>query len=565
MYLPFIFTIVFLSTLELGSTRRDREVKKACNKLKVIHNDIDENYPRPNGCIMEFNTSRGRCCAIGSRKIRKYIFHEKFLRRRICYRIRCKFSKGKKRKKWVTCGCKKEKVKFPELTLISTTLKRTTLRPPTTITPPKPTTLKTTTLPPPPPPTTTRPKTTIRRRTTTPRQPGCVHNGVFYSPGEEIERGQTGNWCYGTICSDDGSIMSWDNFDCEPTTTPKRTTLRPPTTTTPPKPPTTQKTTTLPPPPPPTTKRPRTTTRRRTTTPRQPGCVYHGVVYPYGEIPSMSGKDGNWCYGAICGEDGNIMHWDNFDCGTKPPSTTTKHTTLRPPTTPKRTTLPPPPPPTTTKRPPTTRRKTTTPAISGCLYNGVVYPYGEIPSMTGKDGNWCYGAICGEDGNIMHWDNFDCGTKKTTTSKPPTKPPTPPPPPTTLQNGCYHNGKHFDEGEEIPEFSDKVGSKCSGKLCGPDGSLVPWKIENCDSTTPEPEIPGELQGCIVKGRYFAVGDTIPFMSETDGSYCLKFFCNEYLELEKLENYNCNGGTTPRGEWSTTMPSRMDTTQYYEPY
>ena len=56
--------------------------------------------------------------------------------------------------------------------------------------------------------------------------PGCYVNGEFYPPGEKISSGQDvfNNWCYGTFCGDDGSIIYWDNFDCFSTTT---TTLPP--------------------------------------------------------------------------------------------------------------------------------------------------------------------------------------------------------------------------------------------------------------------------------------------------------------------------------------------------
>ena len=50
---------------------------------------------------------------------------------------------------------------------------------------------------------------------------GCYENGKFYAPGEEISRGEDKdiNWCYGSFCGDDGSVIAWDNFECYPTTT----------------------------------------------------------------------------------------------------------------------------------------------------------------------------------------------------------------------------------------------------------------------------------------------------------------------------------------------------------
>ncbi|XP_062600579.1 mucin-2-like, partial [Saccostrea cucullata] len=68
----------------------------------------------------------------------------------------------------------------------------------------------------------------------------CHYNGKWYMPGEMIEQGQSGNWCYFTQCSDTGHVISGDNFNCgttypttiPPTTTPFLTTTPAITTTT---------------------------------------------------------------------------------------------------------------------------------------------------------------------------------------------------------------------------------------------------------------------------------------------------------------------------------------------
>lgn len=49
-------------------------------------------------------------------------------------------------------------------------------------------------------------------------------------PGQVIEKGQSGNWCYSTYCSHDGHLLYGDDFHCM-TTIPVSTTV--PTTTTP--------------------------------------------------------------------------------------------------------------------------------------------------------------------------------------------------------------------------------------------------------------------------------------------------------------------------------------------
>lgn len=58
----------------------------------------------------------------------------------------------------------------------------------------------------------------------------CHHNGRWYMPGQVIEKGQSGNWCYSTYCSHDGHLLYGDDFHCM-TTIPVSTTV--PTTTTP--------------------------------------------------------------------------------------------------------------------------------------------------------------------------------------------------------------------------------------------------------------------------------------------------------------------------------------------
>ena len=63
----------------------------------------------------------------------------------------------------------------------------------------------------------TSPLPTTLRPTTV---PGCLYKGRFYPPGE-IEQGSDhsdGNWCYGTVCDSSGYVWHWDNFDCGPST-----------------------------------------------------------------------------------------------------------------------------------------------------------------------------------------------------------------------------------------------------------------------------------------------------------------------------------------------------------
>ena len=142
--------------------------------------------------------------------------------------------------------------------------------------------------------------------------------------------------------------------------------------------------------------------------PRQ-GCFYEGKWHPpNSEISSGKDEEQGWCYGLYCDHMGQIMAWDDFHCG---PSTTTPPTTL----------------------PPTTAPTTMLP---GCLHQGKWYPQGKEISR-GSDGiGWCYGAFCDEDGDVIMWDDFDCGPSST---PPTTLPPTTAP--TTMPPGCLHQGK----------------------------------------------------------------------------------------------------------------------------
>ncbi|KAL4230776.1 hypothetical protein ACF0H5_011151 [Mactra antiquata] len=50
--------------------------------------------------------------------------------------------------------------------------------------------------------------------TTTPKPRGCHYKGHFYEPLAEIERGQTGKWCYGSYCNHKGIVIHWDDHQC---------------------------------------------------------------------------------------------------------------------------------------------------------------------------------------------------------------------------------------------------------------------------------------------------------------------------------------------------------------
>ena len=83
-----------------------------------------------------------------------------------------------------------------------------------------------------------------------------------------------------------------------------------------------------------------------TTPPMPPGCHYNGQYYPpNSEIYKDEDRQSNWCHGAFCDGQGQVLHWDNFNCfpSTTPPTTTAPTTT--PPTTTAPATTPPTTPP----------------------------------------------------------------------------------------------------------------------------------------------------------------------------------------------------------------------------
>ncbi|CAH1790052.1 unnamed protein product, partial [Owenia fusiformis] len=134
-----------------------------------------------------------------------------------------------------------------------------------------------------------------------------------------------------------------------------------------------------------------------------PKCYYEGNVYEVGDLvyERLEGDSIPMCYSGHCRPGGWIDHKlsgnDNCIPRTTLPPTTTPEPTPHVTTTPKIATTP----------------STTIPA--GCLYEGIFYYPGEdIPAASGQDGNWCYGAYCSEDGQILSWDNFNCGPSTTT-------------------------------------------------------------------------------------------------------------------------------------------------------
>lgn len=327
--------------------------------------------------------------------------------------------------------------------------------------------------------------------------PRCFYNSKCYEDGEEISQGFDGiDWCYGLLCSRGGPI-AWDSFNCGPTTTePPVTATDPPQTTTTPAPPTTLL-----------------------------GCLNEGVRYPVGSEISRGSNTG-WCYRKICGEDGQVHE---IECDQTKTTQLTPHPTTAIPTTDRAT-------------PP------------GCVHNDVWYPSGSEISEESDD-QGCYGYYCDDNGQLMVWDNFDCGQSTTTQTS------SPPPTPTPTPLGCHHNGKWYPPGSEMSKGSDGKGW-CYGSYCDDYGQEVAWDDWNCGpSTTPTPDPtptpPLTPKGCLENGKWYPPGSEISRGSDGEG-WCYGEYCTHDGQVQLWDDWNCSPKSQP-----TTLPTTPPKGCYYE--
>ena len=248
---------------------------------------------------------------------------------------------------------------------------------------------------------------TTPRPTTIPL--GCLQNGIWYPPSSDISRGSDSNgWCYGQYCDENGHVVAWDDWNCGPVTTTE-----------------TPSSTPSPSPAP-------TPSTSATTTPL--GCLQNGIWYPPGSEISRKSDGNGWCYGQLCDQNGQVVAWDDWNCGEM----------------------------TITETPSSTH--STTPTPLGCLQNGVWYPAGSEISR-GSDGEgWCYGEYCTRDGKLQLWDDFNCKTSPPTTL------------PTTSPKGCYYEGKWYPTG--IFEGTNVRGCRY-GAQCGLNGQVTRWEEFDC--------------------------------------------------------------------------------------
>ena len=263
---------------------------------------------------------------------------------------------------------------------------------------------------------------------------GCLQNDIWYPPSSDISRGSDGNgWCYGQYCDQNGHLVSWDDWNCGPTTPIAASS------------PTPAPNPSTPPTPAPTPSTPATPTPLgddlRGLDMSSPGCLQNGISYPPGSEISRKSNGNGWCYGQYCDQNGQVVVWDDWNCGQRTITETPSATPSPSPT------------------------PTTTPAPLGCLQNGVWYPAGSEISR-GSDGeSWCFGVYCTHDGSLQLWDDFNCKTSPPTTL-PPTTPPT----------GCYYEGKWHPTG--IFEGTDARGCRY-GAQCGLNGQVTRWEEFDC--------------------------------------------------------------------------------------
>ena len=414
------------------------------------------------------------------------------------------------------------------------TTSKITTPPSHTSSPFPPTTSKITTAP--PPTTTELPSTSTDTTSPTPRL-GCEYLGKVYPFGESFAEGNDGQeWCYGMYCTENGDIFAWDNFNCGLSTQPATAPTTPPHTFSP-FPPITSKVTTPPPHTssslPPTRSEittPRTTPPHTTfsptsgqttpTVPTQPqGCEYEEKFYPPGAEISRSSDGHGWCYGLYCNYDGNTVPWDDFDCGstTSTPSSTTA------------------PLPTTTEQPSTP---------TGCMHDGKFYPPGEI--SRGKSGNWCGGLICQGNGQIVAWDNWNCGTTTPTFATTATSSPTSIPEtstrittPTTLPTTTLRTST-FESSDESARPSSSPDAPTSGGTSQPNNHGSTIQPTTNASTSP-PTSPQSIGWCFFEGQYYENGNIISRIYHGFG-WCSGWYCNDG-KVASWNDFNCPRPTT----------------------
>lgn len=293
------------------------------------------------------------------------------------------------------------------------------------------------------------------------------------------------------------------------------------------------------------------------------GCEYQGQLYSAGERFN-EGTDGQgWCHGLYCSHSGDVVAWDNFNCGTTTSPTTTKFTKPKSatpeankpkPTTPKVKT----PETTNSSLPKSTARETNTPSSIlpstsppvGCEYGGnFFYPGEVIEKGFNAELSWCYGTNCTDDGHILAWDNFDCSfesnatpttTELATTFQSTTTPnnvfsntPTTAAPPTTLPSTLTPNDIISNTTKQT---STSPPLTTTGNLSTPNTTTQP------STSQPPPTI-----GCTLDGKFYYPGEEIDNrIMDSEARRCSRVYCRDGV----IVNSDCtilsnSTNTTPK--------------------
>lgn len=109
----------------------------------------------------------------------------------------------------------------------------------------------------------------------------CEYNGLTFFPGEDIFQERIGCKVIDIKCNINGQITTSEYTHCDSTD--------------------------------PTTKVPGDSQSISTRSPKETGCLYENVLYSPGQ-EIYEGSYENWCFGAICSKDSEILRWDDKNC-----------------------------------------------------------------------------------------------------------------------------------------------------------------------------------------------------------------------------------------------------------
>lgn len=211
----------------------------------------------------------------------------------------------------------------------------------------------------------------------------CDYFGKIVQPNTVIlkEEDKTNQWSFITICNERAEIVHSEKLNCKPssptTASASATILK-------------------------AFRKSWSVSAKATPKPQSPGCSYFGKNFPASsDILKVEDKVNNWSFTTSCNRYGEIYHSEKFNCL---PTTASVMSAKSEPV-----------------RSARGISDSIPPELNGCIQNGKFYAPGEeISRGEDKKNNWCFGSVCGNGGNIIDWENFDCHptTPSTTTPSP---------------------------------------------------------------------------------------------------------------------------------------------------